>query len=274
MLKKLLKYDLQAIFKYWWVGATASITFSIIGAICDYIYNYGDGRLPDFIDAFLIIASIASYLGIVAFIMMSFILLYVRVYKNQFSDEGYLTFTLPVKRITHLNTKLFAGIITIISTALVTMFNLLIRYFIMYPEDFPANITINGTIEYIKTINVQCGGILPFYVIEAILGIFVIAAAISIFIYFCITVSGLIIKKGKVFVTISIFFVSAIIFILLLFIVWWFGISNIYKFLFYNNQPNVLLSLIIFAGILILSIFTAIFYALEYWLLQKKLNLN
>ena len=33
MMKKLLKYDLRAIFKYWWIVALSSLGLSFIGGI-------------------------------------------------------------------------------------------------------------------------------------------------------------------------------------------------------------------------------------------------
>ena len=34
MLKKLLKYDLKSVFKYWWIAAVTSIGLSALGGLC------------------------------------------------------------------------------------------------------------------------------------------------------------------------------------------------------------------------------------------------
>ncbi len=271
MLKKLLKYDLKAVFKYWWIGACTALTFSFTGGMCDYLWANSDIVLPDVIELFLIIGGILSYLSIGAFVVMSIILLYVRVYKNQFTDEGYLTFTLPVKKITLINAKFLASIITYTATFIITTLNIFVRYFFTYPEDF---MDLKSIIPYFKNLNIEYDGLLPIYILEAVLGFFAVVSAVSIFAYFCITLAGLLFKKAKVFATISVLFISGLIFIFFIFIIWWFGISNIESMLYFNTIPNVVLSLIIFAGILIVSIFTTIIYAVEYLLIHKKLNLN
>ena len=105
MLKKLLKYDLKSVFKYWWIAAIASLGLSAAGGFCISVMM-AEKDVPALIAVLIVLTLLFSIIGIVAFSILSYILLYVRFYKNFFTDEGYLTFTLPVKRSQLLNSKL------------------------------------------------------------------------------------------------------------------------------------------------------------------------
>lgn len=47
MLKKLLKYDFIAVFKYWWIAALTSLVFSIGGG-CIKLWNL-EKELPEIV---------------------------------------------------------------------------------------------------------------------------------------------------------------------------------------------------------------------------------
>ena len=101
MLKKLLKYDIKSVWKLWAalsVGIIAMVTvtsFIIRGAI--------EANLADsdsILTVFLMLGSVFMGFGVImlwsAILTITPIMCYIRYYKNFFSDEGYLTFTLPV----------------------------------------------------------------------------------------------------------------------------------------------------------------------------------
>ena len=50
MLKKLLKYDLRAVFKYWWVAALSTLALAVIcGFSLGYIGESISGESSDFL---------------------------------------------------------------------------------------------------------------------------------------------------------------------------------------------------------------------------------
>ena len=115
MLKKLLKYDLRAVFRLWWVMAISSLGLAVIGGICLHtLIGVGVDERSTIITIVAALGMLATVIGLSAFLVVTVILIYVRFYKNFFTDEGYLTFTLPVKRSQLLNSKL---ITTFIATA-------------------------------------------------------------------------------------------------------------------------------------------------------------
>lgn len=95
MFAKLLKYDLRAVFKYWWMAAVASAIIAALGGICISIVNV-DYTKYGALQTIATLGIVLAVIGIVIFFTLSEILVLVRFYKNFYSDEGYLTFTLPV----------------------------------------------------------------------------------------------------------------------------------------------------------------------------------
>ena len=63
-----------------------------------------------------------SILILVAFAVISSIIVFVRYYKHFFSDEGYLTHTLPVKTSTHMFSKTWSTLLWVIITTVAVLF--------------------------------------------------------------------------------------------------------------------------------------------------------
>ena len=109
MLGKLIRYDLKSTTRFLMVIHIFLIIFSILGRI------FLTGRFPyeaDDISELLIALTFTVY--IILFAGASFgtlIVIAVRFYKNLFSDEGYLTNTLPVTKGMHLLSKTISGTI-------------------------------------------------------------------------------------------------------------------------------------------------------------------
>ena len=106
MLGKLMKYDMKymaRILPWLYVGGLA---FSAL--MTAFILVIKDATL-------LFLGIYASYfmfiIAVEAISVCSSVFMMVRIYKNMFSDEGYLTFTLPVKNGDVLNSKIFTGAI-------------------------------------------------------------------------------------------------------------------------------------------------------------------
>ena len=116
MLKKLLKYDIRAVAGLWWIGAVVSVGASILGAILmRFSIAVSDSNTPSVI--LKMFATLALIVGIFCVIavavsyVFTMILVFVRFYRHFFTDEGYLTFTLPVKRSTLLLSKSINAVI-------------------------------------------------------------------------------------------------------------------------------------------------------------------
>ena len=106
MLGKLMKYDMKymaRVLPWIYLGAVAvSLVISLFGALS--AYSGSEALL-----VFSVLGVMPLYLLIAAISVCSTIFMMIRIYKNMFADEGYLTFTLPVKTSSVVWSKLLTG---------------------------------------------------------------------------------------------------------------------------------------------------------------------
>ena len=133
MLRKLLKYDFKSVFKYWWIAAVISLAISAAGGFAITALR-SERELPTVVDVTAVTMLFVVALGFSAFALLSGILVFVRFYKNFFSDEGYLTFTLPVKRSQLLNSKLIMSGTTMLATIIVIIINVFFMLLIGFKD--------------------------------------------------------------------------------------------------------------------------------------------
>lgn len=107
MLSKLLKYELKSTARWFLPLYIALIILTFLNKLTITI------NLPDFIlfNILKVLLMVFYVLIIIFTSIATMILLVVRFYKNLYTDEGYLTHTLPVKPGTHLNCKILSGCI-------------------------------------------------------------------------------------------------------------------------------------------------------------------
>lgn len=273
MLKKLLKYDLKSMFKYWWIAAIISVALSITGGFCFSVIN-SDKDVSSFVGIF-IIALIISIIGIVAFLIVSYALIYVRFYKNFFTDEGYLTFTLPVKRIQLLNSKLISGILIIFITTIVTVADVGILLSLGFGKAFFDEF---GFIfkELFKYLIIESDIYVVIYIIEILILIFLSVVFTTLVLFACITVAAVLVKKAKVIAAIALYYaINGVIsgFLQTLFM---YGNTTVNKLIF-NLEPSIqkpLGALILLSVIAVFTLICILVYTFEYFLLDRKLNLN
>lgn len=276
MLKKLLKYDLRFIFKYWWIAAAICLSLSIVGGFCLKAFIESLERdLPEIISTSSILLVILSYVAMAAFLVISIILVFIRYYRNFFSDEGYLTFTLPVKIHTQLNSKVISGTILNIATSIVITLGVLGMLVIALWEELFTKEVIQYIADLFKELFNDITVYDIVYMIEALI-IGVLAAVFSnLFLFFCITFASTIAKKARVILAIGIYYAinSTVTFILQMFLL--FGMDAVGDYL--NRIPKAIVplsvSLIGFGIILFISVLCLILYTLQYRMLDRKLNL-
>ena len=116
MLRKLFKYDMKRVFRLWWIIAiailAASVLIGLCGRVCvDFLHTVSGDNADGMSAARLIVQSLVIILGDLLFlgtvVAVAFLGLYAvfRAYKSLYSEEGALTFMLPVKRSRLLDEK-------------------------------------------------------------------------------------------------------------------------------------------------------------------------
>lgn len=125
MFKKCLKYDLRAFGKIWLLAAAVVLAITLLGSvgIGNLVYAFGElvsitqetnpDAQPDiwFFTKFFIglICMVAVISASAVFLLGTEIAICLRYYNHLFTDQGYLTFTLPVKRSTLFWSKTVSG---------------------------------------------------------------------------------------------------------------------------------------------------------------------
>ena len=109
MLGKLLKYEFKNTYKLMFIiyGIMAFVT--ILGCIAMYSNSDPAGMTNQIQEIFFTAAMVFYVLGVFALFVVSYVYMCVHFYKTMYSDQGYLTHTLPVGQMSTFNVKLFVS---------------------------------------------------------------------------------------------------------------------------------------------------------------------
>lgn len=275
MLKKLLKHDFKALFKYWWIVAVVTAGLSALSGKCITIIE-SEKDLPAVLDASAGIALMLTYIGIIVFTVFSTVMIFVRYYKNLFTDEGYLTFTLPVKRSDILNSKLISAAVLEFATFLVIGIDVLLMLFVAYYKEILKKEFFVGLKQAAAAIWKELGGYIFVYLLEAILILVALSVLALLLLFICITIGSIITKKAKVIASIGIYYAanSAFSFVTTLLVI--FGTVALgTKFeTLPEGDIKLIIALIALCILLFIALICGIFYIINYYLLDRKLNLT
>lgn len=123
MLKKLIRYDLESIFKFLIIFYSLSIFFAILTRI---FLNIDNSLIMSIIGK---ICSGISISMIVNILINNLMRLWVRFKNNLYGDESYLTHTLPIDKKTLYLSKVITSVITLFTSIIVIGLTLYIAYY-------------------------------------------------------------------------------------------------------------------------------------------------
>lgn len=275
MLKKLLKYDLRSIFKYWWIAAVSSLALSIAGGGCMSVMN-SERELPTVLYMTALMVFFLVMFSYVAFAILSPILIFIRFYKNFFSDEGYLTFTLPVKRSQLLNSKLIMSSVTMIATGVMLIINVVVMLVIAFAEEIFTKEFFEDCIKFFEMLFEKAGIYVIVYLAEALIIMTLSVIFSNLFLYCCITFASIITRKAKVITAIGIYYGANAVFSFVLQMFYLFGITSLISRFSVLPESSILPmeALVLLGIILFFAVACAMLYTLQYWMIDRKLNLS
>lgn len=275
MLKKLLKYDFRFVFKYWWIAAATTLALSVVGSGCINIFR-SSRELPGVIYAMAVLAMIIIVLSFAVFATLAIVMIFARFYKNFFTDEGYLTFTLPVKRSELLNSKLILSTATMLITGIMIMVNTLVMFVLGFADKVFTKEFFDELFQIIREIFEQIGFYTVVYILEAIVLLILSTLFSNLFLYCCITLGSIITKKAKVITSIGIYYAANMMFTGAVQIFSMFGLTNLFNrfSLLPRNSIEPMVALLLLGMILFFAVLCALLYTLQYWMLDRKLNLS
>lgn len=205
MLRKLLKYDMSSIRSVWLWLAGAAVLLSLPGAFCmRFLFTLDPNEAASgmgILQAISVLGVLASFMTLAAFLVVTEILIYWRFYKSFFTDEGYLTFTLPVTRAQLLLSKTLNACIWMASSIGVLLLCGL-EFLLIAPPEFILDDLFAGLWKGI----VESYGWLVVYLLELLL---ILAATLWMgvsIIHLCITIGSIIAKKLKILAAIGVYY--------------------------------------------------------------------
>lgn len=266
-LSKLLKYDFQAIFKYFLPMSIFILIYSCIGTL---LFKVGDSEtfsqntLLNIFSAFVIGVYVLS---IIAYSIVTQVLIVVNFYKSMVTDTGYLTHTLPVKKSSILLSKLISGCVVLLISYAVLISCIAIMV------DLPSNlITYRKEIAAALEIGNETLGTSSIirFVLTLIFSA-VIGTIQSLSMYFVSVAFGQLMNRHKAVGSLAAFFVLS--FALQIF-------SSVLSFMFqgvFENMDTFSLSRIsnlVFGGTLGMLVISILMLIATHYIFSRKLNLE
>ena len=288
MFNKLRKYDMKAVSKLWWIGAVVSLAASVVGAVLiRFFIQVSESETENvFLVLISVLGAIVGFFCIIAIVLsfvLTLVLIFARFYKNFFTDEGYLTFTLPVKRSALLLSKTVNAMIWFCAHYGIIIVSLgLFLLLVSPPEEggsFINPMIFEGLAGAFEGLWSTCGPWLIVYIAEALIIAFIYVLFSIILIHFCITFGSVIAKKAKVIVSIGIYYgISWVVGALWQFGAYFFAgfMSSGMSILMEDatkNQIFAIYALLIMVVAAILATICAALYSITQYMIDRKLNL-
>ena len=219
MLGKLLKYDLKSVWRIWWIAAVSAFGASFVGAfalrVCLTVPTLSTAEA--FTNREILIMILAgilcglAVLAIVASVFLMEILVYWRFYKHFFSDEGYLTFTLPVSRKTLLLSKTLNAVIWTVAHAILIAVCLVVFLAFAPPETADSGFFNPIALRAVgEAISMLFHGMGAGWFFAYAFGVLLILAGSLMFsislVHYCITLGAIIAKKAKLLAAIGMYY--------------------------------------------------------------------
>lgn len=269
MVKKLFKHELLAY---------ARVLLPIYGIVL------GIAAISRLIQAFetdSILFDILNGSAVFAFVVSATVCLVaasifsiVRFYKNLFTGEGYLTFTLPVTTNQHLWVKLLAALVW--DTA--SLITALLSVCIITAGDVFAEIT--KAIAYLwEQIPEQIGGHLVFYILEFLCILLFATVYEHLLIYTCIS-AGQLFRKNRILAAVGVYYglyiVMQVISTVVTVCITILGEAGVFDPLgaFIEQHPLPTVHIVLCAAAVLSAGGAAICYAVTHHILSRRLNLE
>ena len=212
MLKKCLKYDMKSIFSIWWILAVSVLALSLPCGMAarSMIKTLVGSSFP-----WEIFVLLLGFFAMSVFVAVSMIMVYVRYYNSFFKDEGYLTFTLPVKRSTLFLSKVLNAALFEIGNLLVCLVAVAIVLLCMPIGGDPTGsmyetnmlvLACRGIGELFGTLFSYMGG---WALLLCLLGVLIVTLVLLsniLLIHFAITTAAMVFKKHPVLGTVGLLY--------------------------------------------------------------------
>ena len=271
MVKKLFKHEFIYYFRTFALFLPIVLVIGIMARVFRFFENF-DSVLVD-----IVIFSSTSMLVVACFalIMLSVVVAVVRFYKNMYSAEGYLTFTLPVNNAQHIFVKLLTAICCQAICLLTVILATTIASSGEPLKDLVLALTA-GISEFFEEI-----GAVSFiaFVFDIIVILLLSVVGNMLLYYACITV-GQMAKKNRILMAVGAYFVyyvaTQIISTVIVMVFVMLGMTGVFDGIVMWLDDHMILTMHLAMGvsIVIYAAMAVAFWYVTQWIMTKKLNLE
>lgn len=269
MVKKLFKHEILAYVRVMSLVYIILLTIAGVGRVIQFFEN--DSVVYSIISGIANITYAVCLFGALSF---GFVFSIIRFYKNLFTAEGYLSFTLPVTSAQHIATKA----ITALGFSVITVLVILLSGCVITAGEFLVEII--KALDYIfQKLHELASFHIPLYILEFVL-LLLATAFSSLLLYYLFVAIGQLFKKNRILAAVGAYFVYYLItqvistITLIVFSVWIpeSALEQLGEIIILHPYATIHIA---FCGFSVLAgAFAAICFATIRMILNKKLNLE
>ena len=265
MVKKLFKHELNAYWRILLPMWGILLAVALFGRIIQF-FEF-DHFVYDIVNG----SSILFY-GIAVTVALVFPVVFsiIRFYKNLFTGEGYLSFTLPVTVAQHINVKVLAAVVM----ALLSFVAALVSLCVITAGDVLVELWKAGSYIF-NYLHTEIGGHLWWFMLEAVVLMLVMLVGQALYYDTCISI-GQLFRKNRVLAAVGVYFgfymitqvISTIVVIITMFIDW----VPVAEWV--EKHPYVTIHGVACGSILLSIAMCVVEYLVVYMIIRHRLNLE
>ncbi len=269
MVKKLFKHEMLAYTRVLLPIYAVVLGIATLSRVVQFFES--DNFLYDILNGSAVFAFVVA---VVACLVAAGIFSIVRFYKNLFTGEGYLTFTLPVTAAQHLWVKLAAALLW----DLCSVVTALISVCIITAGDLFTEV-VKAAAYLIGQIPENIGMHLAFYILEVVCILLITTMYEHLLIYTCIAI-GQLFRKNRILAAVGVYYGIYIVMQVLSTIVTMFismlGATGALAKLgaLVEAHPFETVHIAFCAVVLLSAVFAALCYSIIYHIINRRLNLE
>ncbi len=271
MVKKLFKHE----FIYYFRTFALFLPIVLVIGVMARVFRFFEDFDSALVDIAIFSSALMLFVACYALVMLSVVVAVVRFYKNMYSAEGYLTFTLPVNNAQHIFVKLLTAIccqaicvLTVVIAALIALSG--------EPLSDLAQLLSIGFAEFYEELGIANFIAFTFDIIVIIL----LSVVGNMLLYYaCITV-GQTAKKNRILMAVGAYFIyyvaTQVIATILVMVITVFGMTGMFDGIvnWLDNHITVAMHLALGTSIVIYAAMAVAFWYVTQWIMTKKLNLE
>ena len=270
MVRKLFKHEFIYYFRTFGLFLPIVLFFAVMTKVFS-LFDYDAVIVKIALNSSIVLLTISC----AALAVIAFVVSIVRFYKNMYTSEGYLTFTLPVTNAQHIFVKLISAWVC----EMCCLLTVLVALCIAIPGEELSSM-LKGFSETIREIGVYIGTAhLTGYIIEIVAMLLVAPLFAMLLSYACITV-GQLAKKNRIIMAVGAYFIYYVatqiistVGIMTIVILGESGaLDGIGQWIEYHPLESIHAGLCI--GLVIVAAISAVFWFITQKIMTKKLNLE